>query len=120
MEEARTLFGHREDNPTFNVELAWGVWSNLGFVMQQLGDLDTAASLYREALFFARERGGRGNLITFQLRLALLEQQRGNYPLALDYAREALEWSRQIGMAKEQAQAEALVAQLTPRVQEDE
>jgi tetratricopeptide (TPR) repeat protein len=113
LETARAMFGHQQDNPTFNVELAWGVWSNLGFVTQQLGDLDTAADLYRQALIFARERGGRGNLITFQLRLALLEKERGNVQAALDYAREALEWSQQLGMVKEQAQAAELCALLS-------
>lgn len=114
LEASRALFGHQPDNPTHNVELAWGVWSNLGFVMQQLGRLDAAADLYREALIFAKERGGRGNLITFQIRLALLEQERGNSALALDYAREALAWSRQLGMVKELALAEKLVEKLAP------
>jgi tetratricopeptide (TPR) repeat protein len=110
---ARDLFGHQQDNPAFNLELAWGVTGNLGFVIQQLGDIDTAAQMYLQALNVAKAHGGRGNLTTFQIRLALLEEQRGNNDLALDYASEALSWSRQLGMIKEQAQAEAICARLS-------
>ena len=44
--------------------------------------------------------------------MASLEEQRGNYTVALEHAGEALEWSRKLGMAQEQAQAEAIVTRL--------
>jgi hypothetical protein len=42
-----------------------------------------------------------------------IEEQCGNRRQALGYAREALEWSRRLGMVKEQAQAEAICARLS-------
>ena len=64
----------------------------------------TVACSVGRALEIERQQG--------PIRLASLEEQRGNRAVALDYAHEALEWSRRLGMVQEQAQAEAIVGRL--------
>jgi len=110
---ARDVFRHDESDPVFNVELAWGILSNLGFVEHQRGDLDSAEQLYLQCLSFFRELGSRGNMATLLARLALLEEQRGNRTAALEYENEALDWSRRLGMVEEEAQMEAIYARLS-------
>lgn len=105
---ARDVFRHDETDPVFNMELAWGILSNLGFVEHQMGDLDAAAHTYLKCLGFFKELGGRGTMTTLLTRLALLEEQRGNLLAAREYAGEALRWSRRLGMIEEQTQVEAL------------
>ena len=68
--------------------------------------------MYLQAVESCRLTGGKGALTTLLVRLAALEQQRGNPAEAIEYAREALEWSRKLGMVQERAQAEALLARL--------
>jgi len=111
-EAARAVFRLDIENPVFNIERAWGAIGQFAFVSHQLGDLENAANMYQESLDFLRETGSRGFLTTLQVRFATLEEQRGNRAVALEYAREALEWSRKLGMAQERAQAEALVGRL--------
>jgi tetratricopeptide (TPR) repeat protein len=77
---ARDVFRHDENDPVFNMELAWGILSNLGYVEHQLGHLDTAEQMYLQSLSFFREFGSRGNMATLLTRLALLEEQRGDHP----------------------------------------
>ncbi len=84
----------------------------LALVTHQRGDLDTAARMYRQSLDICREFGSIAHLTTLLVRLAALEEQRGNTAIAFDYAREALEWSRKLGMVQERAQAEAIVMRL--------
>jgi LuxR family glucitol operon transcriptional activator len=94
------------------VEHTWGILAQLGFVKHQLGDVDSAAQMYLQAVESCRLTGGKGALTTLLVRLAALEEQRGNSATAVDYAREALEWSRKLGMVQERAQAEAIVGRL--------
>jgi LuxR family glucitol operon transcriptional activator len=101
-----------EEQSTFNPERAWGVDGNIAYVLHQVGQLEEAAERYSRSLAFFREAGGRGYMTTLLVRLAALEEQRGNLPAALEYAREALEWSRKLGMVQEHAQAEAIVGRL--------
>jgi tetratricopeptide (TPR) repeat protein len=109
---AREVFGLGENDSVLNLEGAWGVLSNLGLVAQGVGDLETAAQMYLQSLDICREIGGKGSMTNLLVRLAALEEQRGNHIAALDYAREALEWSRRLGIVWEQAQAEAIVGRL--------
>jgi LuxR family glucitol operon transcriptional activator len=109
---AQAVFRLDIEDPVFNIERAWGAIGQFAFVSHQLGDLENAAKMYQESIDFLREMGSRGFLTTLQVRFATLEEQRGNRAVALEYAREALEWSRKLGMAQERAQAEALVARL--------
>jgi tetratricopeptide (TPR) repeat protein len=109
---ARSVFSIDEDNPLFNIERAWGILGNVGYVAHQRGELDEAHKYYLQCLTFFRQSGGKGNLATQLVRLAALEEQRGNSAMALDYAREALEWSRKLGMVQERVQAEAIVGRL--------
>ncbi|HET9221453.1 MAG TPA: tetratricopeptide repeat protein [Roseiflexaceae bacterium] len=99
-------------DPAFNMDLAWGVLSNLGFVAHQLGDLDVASQIYRQCLDILRDIGSKAYVVTLLVRMASLEEQRANHAAALDYAREALEWSSKLGMVLEQAQAQAIVGRL--------
>ena len=110
---ARDVFRHDESDPLFNMELAWGILSNLGFVEHQLGNLDTAEQMYLQCLSFFKEIGGRGTMTTLVTRLALLEEQRGNDTDSLEYAAEALNWSRRLGMVEEQALMEELIIRLS-------
>jgi hypothetical protein len=55
----------------------------------------------------------RGYLATVLVRYAALRFGRGNAAVALEYAHEALDWSRKLGLAHEQAQAEALLVRLS-------
>src|SRR5437588_11240359 len=86
------VFRHDESDPVFNLELAWGILSNLGFVEHQLGNLDMAEQTYLQCLGFFKELGGRGTMTTLLTRLALLNEQRGNCTSALEFASEALHW----------------------------
>jgi tetratricopeptide (TPR) repeat protein len=105
---ARDIFRDDEADPALNVELAWGILSNLGYIEHQLGNLDTAEQMYLQCLSFVRELGGRGTMATLLTRLAQLEEQRGNRTTALAYANEALHWTRRLGMVKEQTLLEEL------------
>ncbi len=113
---ARDVFCQDQENPVFVLERASSVLGNLGVVAHQLGNLDEAARLYQQALDYFRGEGGRGYLVTLLVRLAALEEQRGNHIAALDYAREALEWSHKLGMVLEQAQAQAIMGRLERRL----
>jgi tetratricopeptide (TPR) repeat protein len=109
----RDMFRNDEADTILNAELAWGVLSNLGFIEHQLGRLDAAEQMYLQSLDYLREFGGRGNMATSLVRLAMLEEQRSKPTASLQYAREALDWTRRLGMVQEQAQAEALLQRLT-------
>jgi LuxR family glucitol operon transcriptional activator len=109
---ARAVFRRDIENPVFNIERAWGAYSQAAYVTHQIGELEIAAEMYRESLDPLSDYGSRGYFATVQLRYALLEEQRGNLQLALEHAQEALEWSRKLGMMQEIAQAEALLAKL--------
>ncbi len=119
---ARDVFRRDEADPVFNMELAWGVLSNLGFIEHQYGNFDAAEQMYLESLEFFREFGSRGSMTTLVVRLAALEEQRGNPAASLQYAREALDWSCRLGLVQEQAQAEAIIQRLTnePQISNDE
>jgi LuxR family glucitol operon transcriptional activator len=110
---ARDVFRHDQSDPVFNRELAWGILGNLGFVAHQLGDLAGAEQMYLQALPRYRELGSRSNIPVLLVRLATLEEQRGNREAALKYADEALDWSQKLGMVREQALAEAVSARLS-------
>lgn len=110
---ARAIFRHDDAEAQFNLEFAWIVLGNLGYVTHQIGNLDAAAPMYQQALEFFRKMGHRAYLPTLQVRLAALEEQRGNYDAAIEHAREALEWSRRLGIVREQADAEALLIRLS-------
>jgi tetratricopeptide (TPR) repeat protein len=110
---AREVFRVDLDQPQFNIERAWGAYSQFAYVTHQLGNLDAAARMYHTSLAAIREVGSRGYLATVLVRYAALEEQRGNAAVALEYAHEALDWSRKLGLPHEQAQAEALLARLS-------
>jgi tetratricopeptide (TPR) repeat protein len=109
---ARDVFCQDGDDPIFNLEFAWIVQCNLALVEHRLGDLDGAAQRYEQTLAYFRSINDRAYLPTVQVRLAALEEQRGNLATALEHAREALEWSRKLGLVQERAQAEAIMARL--------
>jgi tetratricopeptide (TPR) repeat protein len=109
---AQAVFRLDIENPMFNIERAWGAYSQYAYVAHQLGDLETAATMYSKSLDAWREHGSRGYLSTVLLRYALLEDQRGNRSTAISYARESLDWSRKLGLVQELAQAEALMRRL--------
>jgi tetratricopeptide (TPR) repeat protein len=110
---SRDVFRHDESDAVFNMELALGILSSLGFVEHQLGNLDAAEQMYLQCLSFFKELGGRGTMTTVLTRLALLEEQRGNRSTALQYATEALDWSRRLGMVREQVLMEDLCTRLS-------
>lgn len=103
MLSARGVYHEEVKNPAFNLERAWGLLTNLGFIAQQLGNLDSAADAYQKALPFFREEGGIGNVATLLTRMAMLEEQRGELKKALAYAQEALELSKRLDMVQEQS-----------------
>jgi LuxR family glucitol operon transcriptional activator len=113
---ARNVFtpDNEDSQPVFNLERAWGININLGLTYYELGDLNAAADLYTESLKFAREIGSKGTMTGLLVRLATLEEQRGNLQMAFSYASEALDWSKYLGMKKEQQQAGAICARLAP------
>jgi len=106
------VFRNDETDSVFNKELAWGVLSNLGFIEHQLGHLDVAEQMYLQSLAFFIELGSRGNMATLLVRLAILEEQRGSVATSLQYAQEAQDLIRRLGMVQEQAQVEALFERL--------
>jgi hypothetical protein len=74
--------------------------------------MEIAKQYYLQCLAAYRETGGKGDVATLLVRFAALEEQHGNRTTALEYAGEALEWSRKLGMVQEQAQAEAIIQRL--------
>lgn len=116
---ALKIFGDESD-PALHMDGAWGVLSNLGFIEQQLGHLDTAAQMYAQSLEICREIGGKGALANQLYRLAALETQRGRPDAARAYAQEALDWAMRLGMVWERQQAEALIARLGAAAQASE
>jgi tetratricopeptide (TPR) repeat protein len=108
----RDVFRNDENDSVFNKELAWGVLSNLGFIEHQLGNLDVAEQMYLQSLAFFSELGSRGNMATLLVRLAILEEQRGNVATSLEYAQEAQDLIRRLGMVQEQVQVEVLFERL--------
>lgn len=109
--EAQRIFPLDEEGSPFNPERAWGIAGNLGFVLQQLGELDEAAALFERSLAYFRLLGG-GYLATLLARTAALALQRGQPEQARELAREALEVSSQLGMVEERAVAERLISSL--------
>ena len=109
---ARNVFRHDEADPVFNIELAWVIMSNLGFVEHQLGNFDTAEQIYLQCLSFFKELGGRRTMTTLLTRLALLEEPQDNRATAQAYASEALHWARGLGMVEEQTLVEGLLIRL--------
>ncbi len=61
-------------------------------------------------------------MATLLVRLATLEEQRGNNAASLQYAREAFDWSRRLGLVQEQAQAKGLLLRLAnvPKISDNE
>lgn len=115
-QSARDVFQTDIDNPNFNMERAWGVYSQLAFVTHRMGNLDDAARMYRKSLAALRDVGSRSYLTTVLVRFAELEAERGQPESARDYALEALDWSRKLGLALERSQAEALIRRLDSSV----
>lgn len=109
---ARDVFQTDLHNPGFNMERAWGAYSQFAFVTHRMGHLPEAAKMYAKSLAAIREIGSRSYLATLLVRYAELEMQRGDRAAALAFAREALEWSQKLGVVAEQRQAAALLAQL--------
>ncbi|HYU76438.1 MAG TPA: tetratricopeptide repeat protein [Ktedonobacteraceae bacterium] len=90
------------------MELAWGILSNLGFIEHQLGNLEAAKQMYLKSLVCFREVGRSANIPTVLIQLATLEEQRGNFAMALKYADEASSRNRRLGMMQEQEQLESI------------
>ena len=111
-EAARLVFNMDAKKAPFNVERGWGILGNLAYIYQKLGDFEAAMQIYDQALKFFRETGGRGHLATMLIRVANLEETRGNVSIALQYAQEALELSQKINMVQEYDEASALIQRL--------
>jgi tetratricopeptide (TPR) repeat protein len=101
-----------EEEPAFNLERAWGTLGQIAFVKHHLGEHEEAIQLYHKALALCHDTVSKGFIVTLSVRLASLEEQRGNTSVALKYAHEALEWSKRLGMVQEREQAEALLHRL--------
>ncbi|MDZ4721649.1 MAG: tetratricopeptide repeat protein [Roseiflexaceae bacterium] len=110
--EAQSVFRYDDDKQVFNAEFAWGLLSNLGVVAAQHGQFEKAMQYYQQCLAAYRQTGGKGDIATLLVRLALLEEQRGNHIIAIEYAREALELTSKLELVYEQGQAETLLARL--------
>jgi tetratricopeptide (TPR) repeat protein len=98
--------------PAFNLERAWGIRGQLALISHHLGELEPAAQMYRQALDLCHNSVSKGFIITLHVRIADLEEQRGNRAKALTHAHEALEWSKRLGMVQERVQAEAIIIRL--------
>lgn len=99
--------------PAYQLELAWGVLGNIGFLAQQLNRLDEAARTYEYCLTTFRKKGNRSYMTATLVRLATLEEQRNNLSLALGYAKEALEWSRRLEMLREEKLASDIISRVS-------
>ncbi|MFL5804317.1 MAG: tetratricopeptide repeat protein [Roseiflexaceae bacterium] len=109
---AHSIYHYEDAPPVANVERYYSVLANLGYIAHQLGDLDAAAQMYRQALDYYEGAGSKGITVTLLVRVATLEEQRGHHTAALDHAREALDWSERLGMVQERTQAAAIVGRL--------
>ena len=86
---------------------------NLSDVKLAQGDIDSAATHLNESQRLAEECGRVDVIARGRQSMALLELARGNRAPAETYARESLDLFRRLGMKREQAEAEALLAKLT-------
>lgn len=109
---AQDVFRQEDAEPRFNREFAWIVQCNLALIEHQLGELETAAQRYEQALAFFEELDDRAYLPTIQVRLAALEADRGNPQRAMALARVALAGGRRLGSLEEIAAAQQMLAQL--------
>ena len=83
---------------------------NLSSVNLAQADIESAAMHLGESQRLAQECGRVDVIARGRQGMALLELARGNHALATSCAREALDQFRRLGMKREQAEAEALVA----------
>ncbi len=109
---AREVFRTDDDKPVFNIQLAWGLLCNLGYVAHMTGDLQFAAQTYSQCLDLYQDGVGKGDMTTLLVRLASLEELQGHAKIAEQHAREALDWASRLGMKNEQAHAKALLAKI--------
>ena len=106
--KARSVISADSSNTDIILDRVWGIQGQIAFLEHKLGNLDNAAILYHQALQYCRDIGNKGTLTTLLLRLASLEEERKNLSSSLQYAEEAIAWSRQLDMEQELAQAEAI------------
>jgi ATP/maltotriose-dependent transcriptional regulator MalT len=86
---------------------------NLSGVRLAQGDIDSAAAHLDESQRLAQECGRVDVIARGRQSMALLELARGNRAPAEANAHQALDLFRRLGMKREQAEAEALLARLT-------
>jgi tetratricopeptide (TPR) repeat protein len=86
---------------------------NLGRISSKTGDLDAAYNFYLESLQMAREIKSVQGIVTNLYSIAALELSQNQRASAESNARQALDLFRRLGMKREQADAEALLAQMS-------
>jgi tetratricopeptide (TPR) repeat protein len=85
----------------------------LGRVMQKVGDMGKAFACYQESLDLAYEARSANLIVRNLYFLAALEETRGQRQEAIGHAQEAADRLRRLGMQREQAEAEVLLARLS-------
>lgn len=110
--QARDVFGYDAITGEFDIRRAWGVLGNLGVVEYALGNYDEARLIYEQCIAHIRISGGKGGLATLLTRLAQLEEQCGNFSIALEHINEAMAISQQLNLAKEIELAEQIYQRL--------
>jgi tetratricopeptide (TPR) repeat protein len=108
----RGLFAQMDDDPVFAAEFAWGLFRQLGIVAERQGDAETASQMYRQCLEAGRVTGMGAHESDALVRIARMEARLGRSESARRYAQEALASGRRFHLQREQAEAEALLAQL--------
>ncbi len=110
--QSSVIFRHDKANQIYNPERAWGLISNLGFVEQNIGNIESAERLYTQCIQFFRNSGGAGYMATLLIRLGSLEYQRSNTEVAINYITEAVMIAEQLNLHQEHVEGTALLRQL--------
>ncbi len=110
--EARDVFGFDPVSGEFDINRAWGLLGNLGFIEYALKNYDESRKIYEQCIAHIRISGGQEGLATLLTRLAILEMECGNHDAALKHATEARAISERLSLIKELEQAKAIIQQV--------
>lgn len=110
--QVRDWFEERAEQDPRDEILARSIWGHLAIVEYHLGRPREAKELCLKSLEFFEAHGTKGYLATLKYRLALAEDALGEHKVALEHAREAVDWFDRLGMKPDYAEAKALLQRL--------
>ncbi|MEI7555156.1 helix-turn-helix transcriptional regulator [Candidatus Chlorohelix sp.] len=90
IEQLRTALQSVENGQIKDIQFQLSIYSNLGILHYQLGDMKEAISMYREALRLAENASSPDKLANLYAGLSAVHRENGNLPAARNFANKAL------------------------------